>query len=321
MKRNTSGDIVLFMKLAADKLSKIEYRNKIVYVSYVWAVLAIMLHTYNMDVYAGMFEGDSLLWEITQTIENTVQSIARIAVPGFFFLSGYLFYQNFDLQKLPDKWKSRFRTYVIPYLIWTILPYFFYVFVTHSPLHQYMNMDIVELSVWRMLQSLLTSEFNVLWFLKYLIGYTVCAPLFYLLLKNRKVPVGLVTVIVLIVLQGRGYLGTINIFYVLGCYIGLNHKEILHYHSSIVDRMSLAMLVCCVIGIALVGREDCLSYFGIGIVLFLFWNAANCLPLYKKPAWYVSISFFMYCTHSMILESIEKIFLGVRTGYGLDAIG
>lgn len=170
-----------------------------------------------------------------------------------------------------------------------------------------MNMDTVELSIQRMLLAVLTSEFNVLWFLKYLIVYTACAPVFYILLKNRKVPVGLLTVIVLIALQGQGKLGVINIFYVLGCYIGLNHKKILHYHHEICDRISLVVLALCVVGIALVGREGCLSYLGIGIVLILFWNTANYLPLSKKPAWYFSISFFMYCTHSILLESVEKV--------------
>lgn len=225
-------------------------------------------------------------------LENTIQSFASIAVPGFFFLSGYLFYQNFELQKLVQKWKSRLKTYVIPYLIWTILPYFFYVIVTHSPLHQYMNMGTVELSIQRMLLAVLTSEFNVLWFLKYLIVYTVCAPVFYILLKNRKVPVGLLTVIILIALQGQGKLGVINVFYVLGCYIGLNHKKSLHYHHEIYDRISLIALAFCMVGIALVGRADCLSYLGIGIVPVLFWNVAYYLPLHKTPKWYVSISFF-----------------------------
>lgn len=292
-------------RLILKELSETEYRNKITYVSYIWALFVIMLHTYNIDTYAPKMEAQNYLWQTTQVIENTVGNVAGIAVPGFFFLSGFLFYQNFEPNKLLEKWKNRFRTYVIPYLIWTILPYFFYVTVTHSPLHRYMNMDAVELSVHRMLQVVLTSEFNVLWFLKYLIIYTACAPAFYLVLKNRKVPVGVLTIIALIVIQG--HLGVINIFYVLGCYVGLNHRGVLHCHHLICDKISMVALICVIAVMALFGKTNRLSQAEIGIVLFLFWNVANFLPLAKHPQWYVRVSFFMYCTHSVILESIEKI--------------
>lgn len=39
------------MRLAVKELSETEYRNKITYVSYVWALLVIMIHTYNIDTY------------------------------------------------------------------------------------------------------------------------------------------------------------------------------------------------------------------------------------------------------------------------------
>lgn len=297
------------MRLKVKELSETEYRNKITYVSYVWALLVILLHTYNIGIYTSYItEGDNnVLWDVTRIIENTVDNIAGIAVPGFFFLSGYLFYQNFELKKLLEKWKNRLKTYVVPYLIWSLLPYCFYVVGTHTPIHQYMNMDTVELSIHALIQAVLEAKFSVLWFLKYLIIYTVFAPVFYLLLKNRKIPVGVVSVVLLIILQGQGLLWQINLFYVLGCYIGLNHKKILHYKDNLCDRISLVLLAVLVLGIALIDKRNCLSQLWKGITLLLFWNTANYLPLNKKPAWYFSISFFMYCTHSILLESVEKV--------------
>ena len=41
----------------------------------------------------------------------------------------------------------------------------------------------------------------------------------------------------------------------------------------------------------------------------LIWISADILAINKEPSWWLRISFFIYCSHHMILESVEKIFL------------
>ena len=43
--------------------------------------------------------------------------------------------------------------------------------------------------------------------------------------------------------------------------------------------------------------------------IVLLWIAADVLAVNKEPFWWMKISFIIYCSHSMILESIEKVFL------------
>ena len=51
------------------------------------------------------------------------------AVPIFFMLSGFLFFyklEKFDMRVYVEKLKSRFRTLLMPYLIWIIIYVFFW---------------------------------------------------------------------------------------------------------------------------------------------------------------------------------------------------
>lgn len=298
-----------------EQLSNVEYRNKITYLSFAWAVLVIIRHAYNIQTYLPLVNTGSGIWLVTEVVENTIQSMSSMAVPGFFFMSGYLFYQNFQMDKLADKWKSRVKTYVVPYLIWTILPYLFYVGLTHSPLQDYLNRGVVQLSLDRLLDAVFISEFNVLWFLKYLIVYTAAAPVFYLLLKNRKIPIGMITIAVLLVLQYNGMLEEVRIFYVVGCYVGLNHREFMHIRERKLDWACAMGLFVSVIILAFANQTDFLSNLGIAVMLFLVWNAMNLLPLKSSLDWKMGISFFVYCTHCLILETIEKMLFVFGGGY------
>ncbi len=60
---------------------------------------------------------------ISEFIRNLIsQEIARIAVPIFFLMSGYLFFAGFVWSKenYLDKVKSRIKTLLIPFLFWNI---------------------------------------------------------------------------------------------------------------------------------------------------------------------------------------------------------
>lgn len=44
------------------------------------------------------------------------------------------------------------------------------------------------------------------------------------------------------------------------------------------------------------------------IQIVLIWSCADILSVNGELKWWMKISFFIYVTHSMILESIEKLF-------------
>ena len=72
--------------------------------------------------------------ETVQQLEHLAASqLAQIAVPGFFMISAYLFYRNFQLNSLFSKWRSRSRTILRPYLLWNSLYYGAYAAATRIP--------------------------------------------------------------------------------------------------------------------------------------------------------------------------------------------
>ena len=63
-----------------------------------------------------------------------MQALTRVivfnAVPMFFFISGYLFFLKFHGFK--KKWACRFRTLVIPYIVWCLWGFFLPFFTTRT---------------------------------------------------------------------------------------------------------------------------------------------------------------------------------------------
>lgn len=93
---------------------EIKYRHKIVYISLVMALLIIVRHSLGFDSYNSL---TGLLFYF----EIFLSYATDLVVPTFFALSGFLFYQNFQLSNLFSKWRTRFWSLFVPFIVWNIL--------------------------------------------------------------------------------------------------------------------------------------------------------------------------------------------------------
>ncbi|MEG0857292.1 MAG: acyltransferase [Terrisporobacter sp.] len=87
--------------------------NKIKNMSLIMTFLVVVLHSNNLE--------NPSLFNVNTLIQNVIgQGIARLAVPIFFFISGYLFFYKFNPSKSAwiSKFKKRFKSLFIPYVIW-----------------------------------------------------------------------------------------------------------------------------------------------------------------------------------------------------------
>ncbi len=163
----------------SDNREEMQYRNKITYMSLILAVIVVVRHTINIEVYGlqGGFFG---------FIESLIRSFSEVAVPAFFVLSGYLFFVNFQYNKLLAKWKSRFFSVVLPYLIWNILAYMYYQLIALVPfVRNSLNQNIEDFSIKMLLLNAIWGYHNITWFLRYLILFIIVTPLIYFLLKYK----------------------------------------------------------------------------------------------------------------------------------------
>jgi surface polysaccharide O-acyltransferase-like enzyme len=162
--------------------------KKIKVSSFVSIVMVVFLHAYNLEErylqpFTRIHEGKSFLTFFQYFISN---GVTRIAVPLFFTISGYLFFFNFTpgFRGVMCKYKSRFKTVLIPYVIWSILAIIF-IYITQNITFT-SNMFWVKPIRYFNLQDFLKVFLKEpvgyhLWFLKDLIVYVLFSPVIYLL--------------------------------------------------------------------------------------------------------------------------------------------
>ncbi len=294
-------------------LNENQFRNKTTFFSFILICGVIFIHTYNLEVYE-VVPSNSLLGDCVYYFERYFRFIQNACVPFFFLISGYLFYRNFDTKKIIEKYLSRFKSLVLPYLVWCSIYYLYFVFLSNISFFQQLigNTSIVHLNIFSWLDWLWNDEYYVFWFIKDLIKLISISPIIYYLLKNhRKIRNG-TFILFLFVLNNFNIISLPfkpNIFYLIGAYIGINCKKLPKANNVILNKIScISVLLLLLICIPLINGEMheililmlCGSlWFGVNLVTTFDWT----LP------WWCKISFFIYCIHDLILEALEKIFL------------
>ena len=129
---------------------------------------------------------------------NVVQfmvSLARVSVPAFFIISGYLFFyqfDNFNFTLYKDKLRSRYRTLFVPYVVWNIILYcefLFKVYVLGYPSYGIIDGDTVNR--WKMLEGFVYIEQAqglpyafAFWFIRNLMVFIILSPLVWLVARK-----------------------------------------------------------------------------------------------------------------------------------------
>lgn len=288
-------------------------RNKFTLIMFVCSVFVVYIHCFNLVTYGIDANSTNLIEKITYIVETYWHKVLQIAVPFFFFISGILFYRTFSISGLFKKWKSRFFTIVVPYLIWCSIYYLYMVALTNIPfIKSLMNTtSVVEFSVLEWLKWLWIEQYYTLWFLKELILYIFAAPLIWALINNhwKKIPTGLITLVAIIVVLEFipfeiPYTTGLEV-YLVGAYIGLNCRNQLMIKNKIITILSLIYIAFTLV--------SAFRFWNIVTELLLFlaiWFACDFLPLEdKKLPWWMSITFFTYVAHDALLEALEKVML------------
>lgn len=119
-------------------------------------------------------------------------NFGRIAVPIFFLISGYLFFnkapQNFEGQYFLTQWKKRISTLILPYLLWNLLKY-----LTIGGKGYIQNLlglgglsDIEAFQLMDIHTIFIGSLNEPLWYVRDLIGMSIISPLFFILFRSLK---------------------------------------------------------------------------------------------------------------------------------------
>lgn len=301
---------------------------KIKRVSLMAILMVVFIHSYSMiEKYVGSVER-SQVFDFNFFIQDFIsQGIARVAVPLFFLISGYLFFRNFKLnsEKLKHKYKSRFWSLAVPYVLWNTWGVVFLFLLQSVPASkQYFAEKLVsDYSIMDFANRILVDPIPYqLWFLRDLIIYVLVSPLIYLLVKKT----GLLPVLVAFGLWlFRVDIPFIDVqgisFFVFGSFLALRKIPVEKRKSPIDLYIFFAWLGVNSIS-AIIGPDKFETLFNINIIVGVYavWFAYDWIELkIRENGFWDKISnytFFIFAFHIPVLSIIKALILKVLDRYG-----
>ncbi len=179
-----------------------DFRKKIVWFTFAFSILVVWAHSFNAELFMGATKAGDRIYEIESFFGETA---AQIAVPGFFMLSGYLFYRGFTWKKLGSKWKSRIRSVLVPYLLWNGLYYLGYVIGSHLPaVGDLMGKGEIPFRLEMLVEAMIHHTYlYVFWYLSQLICLIALAPVLYGVLKHSWAGILYLTALLIVILEKK----------------------------------------------------------------------------------------------------------------------
>lgn len=273
------------------------------------AVAVVMLHygTTLINDATGALRALCILFE---------EGICRLAVPCFFLISGFLFFQGlqeWDWSRWQEKLKRRVGTLLIPYILWIVVDFFVYWCYaliqgeTVTLAEQFRQAGGIRI-FWSTNGGLPISVKGVpldgpLWFIRDLMYFTIAAPLIYLFLsKTRQVGIIIVCAIFICI---QGIIPEGLVFFMTGAFLQIKRKnicEILWPGRTWLYILSLFFLVtaCLFFNIPFWGRFAKNIFLFIGIGAIFCW-AASLNGKVKANPFLIRSSFFIFATHEILI--------------------
>ena len=299
-------------------------------------VAVVMLHTIIVDQnnfgVVQVPHGKYPIFDICQYLLQ--RDLGDIAVPLFFFVSGFLFFYKVDVfnwNTYSKKIKKRVHSLLIPYLIWNTLFLLFIVFCYYCfpsivksfhPLLSKFNFIYFVKSYWNVYSGPILAP---MWFIRDLMVLNLFTPFIYLLIKKTDFLIVFLATILFIsgwkyTLPGIG--GRIWLPYILGAYFSINKMNFLNEFYKI----EKTLYFLCVMFILL---DVLLFHFGKQIVYInhtAIILGIICVPLMvaklinkniiHENSFLATASFFVFGFHMFFINIFNKswvFFLHVNT--------
>jgi fucose 4-O-acetylase-like acetyltransferase len=252
------------------------------------------------------------------------QGVARIAVPLFFLVSGYLFFLGgWSWKKHGSKLKRRLHTLLIPFLFWNLLTLMVYAVGQNLPQTKMFFSNsrfpqILSFSLLNYLQAIFgTSTGDPLafqfWFIRDLMALVVIAPAIYFAVRSK---VGLVFLAALFCLWFSGtwsppWLGVVALFFFsLGAYLSQPGMKI-SYLDKFGPWVTTAFLICVCLRSAFPNSPLNLNkieiVFGVPSVWWLTKFAVRSPALRSALTELSGASFFVFAAHEPSLTILQKL--------------
>lgn len=287
-----------------------EISGTIDWLRFAMAACVVLLHT-------GSLGADSPLLVYSSLCILFPQGICRLAVPIFFFISGYLFFsglENWDASVWYQKAKRRFRSLVVPYFLWNLIAAV--CIFSYSALRARTGaIDPVSFQTfwteWGGLRLFWDCDKGMpldypLWFIRNLIVFIALTPLIFICIK--KFHCSLIILIAILYFSGVSSALEGLLFFTSGAFFRIKGIDVLKSFSAVripALVLSLLLLICLIPSYN--GAPEiyriCKGLFVITgtITTFNLVSSGISGGQLKTNALLTSASFFIFATHGILI--------------------
>lgn len=300
------------------------------YLRFIFTLAVVTLHAYTVTRTVKWLSIDHPVYEFLSY--NLSMIIGYIAVPFFFFISGYLFYIN-GKPKYLKKLKSRFFSLVVPYVLWNMITIIlFYILQSISYTEGFFSGANKAITAYTFKDFLLAfwdcGEWNLgngepilvtYWYIRNLIILVIASPIIYWLNTYLKFYWLIIAGIVWLLTPHVAFSATSIFCFGLGAYFGTRQMDL-----QLSDKMYKGMLV--LLGVLTVVLNFFFyhqEYFTVSVAISRLFTICF-VPViytmvYKKvdkcrwriPGKWLDSAFFVYSFHFFVMMGVRKFVVKV----------
>lgn len=259
--------------------------------------------------------------------------IPRFSVPLFFLLSGYLFYRNFSFSKLLKKYRSRFRSLLVPYVLWNIIGILVIAVLQSIPgisayLTSFYTGNVLHRTIATYISMIVNHGVSFhLWFVYDLMIYTICAPLIYLLVKTFSwflvIPLFVCWFLRIHIPIPFVSWDSAGVFYLIGVCIAVYGKDHQMFHGRLLPIVTVSIWISSMLIKTLAAFQyvsipfltlaelDNLTVLSGMIAVWLWYDRVPSLQTSELWMTLSASTFFVYAAHEPLLDLIKYVFVGL----------
>lgn len=297
-------------------MTEIQFRNKVVWMTFILGILVVMIHGYNIDLFIAAGTGGGLAVFVNRLESLVSAAFPTVAVPGFFIVSAYLFYRDAAWHKIQGKMLRRTGSVLVPYIAWNTLYYAAFSLAGMFPaLWGIIGREYVSFTLGGWADAILNFTYNpILWYLKQLIILIALAPLIYAVMS--RLWLGIVTMLVLLMIISRGIIMPILnldalLYYSMGAVLAMHGRKLVerkHERTGWQKCLGIlgGFLVCVFLYKGSIKYASILMTVLYALVspMVIWWALPGQLPEAKA---FMKFSLFLYSFHFVPVRVINKL--------------
>ena len=285
------------------------FRGRVQAYGFLLTVLVILIHSFNLEfLNAEELTGFSAFSYAFERFFS--ETLGQAAVPGFFLMSGYLFFRTEQKEGIGKafflrKWKARLVTLVLPYLLWNLL----YMLV-------YAAFGRAELSPEMILKGIFSYYYNpVFWYMKQLILLSLVSPAVFVLTRGRLWPAALLCLFALAANYTVLPLHIVNedalFYYSAGAAAAFHGRRCAEESGAALRLPAAAAVLLSVLLLSLNGKGGLYAVIAFracaaaGMYLLL----CAVYPGEPAPASFTKLSFYIYAVHYLVIRAARMAVL------------